>query len=578
MKASAPSDHLPWRRFYPGALNWEAPLPARPLHAYLDRSAETHGGRPALDFLGRRLTYAELRDQVHRVAEGFRRLGVTRGTRVGLCLPNSPFSVIAFYAVLRAGGTVVNFNPLYTAEEISRQVRDSGTTIMVTIDLAQVYPKVNAALESDCGLEKIVICRMSEALPTIKGALFGVLKRSELAPVPKDARHTDFATLRDSPPLTTPAEIDPARDLAVLQYTGGTTGVPKGAMLTHANIATNTEQLLAWAPDLNAGQERVLGILPFFHVLAMTVVLNFGVAMAGELILLPRFDLNDTLKTIHRKKPTFFPGVPTVYTAINGAKDLKRYDLSSLRYCISGGAPLPLEVKKEFERLTGCTLVEGYGLSEASPVVCCNPLTGHARTGAIGLPLPGTAVEMRSIEDPRSVVDIGERGELCVKGPQVMAGYWNRPEETGDVLIDGWLRTGDVGHLDADGFVHLTDRIKDVILCSGFNVYPRVIEEAIYEHPAVAQVAVIGVPDPYRGQSPKAFIRLRPDAEVTEAELKQFLSEKISRIEMPRAFAFREELPTTMVGKLSKKALQEEEAARRAPGTSEETTAPGDAA
>jgi long-chain acyl-CoA synthetase len=409
-------------------------------------------------------------------------------------------------------------------------------------------------------MSRIVIGRMRDCLPSMKGMLFSALKRSQIARVAMDARHVEFADLAATAPLSEPAEIDPHSDIAVLQYTGGTTGIPKGAMLTHANLSANTKQLLAWMPDLVTGAERIYGVLPCFHVLAMTVVLNVGVAAAAELVLSPRFDLQDALKTISKKRPTLFPGVPTIYTAINGAPDLSRYDLSSLKYCISGGAPLPVEVKKEFETLTGCVLVEGYGLTEASPVVTCNPLSGEARTGSIGLPMPGTTVSMRSVEDTHKTVAIGERGELCVSGPQVMTGYWQRPDETANVLVDGWLRTGDVGHMDADGYVYLTDRIKDVILCGGFNVYPRVIEEAIHEHPAVAEVAVIGVPDTYRGQSPKAFIRVRDNASLSEDEIKAFLAEKISRIEMPRAFEFREDLPKTMVGKLSKKALQEEEA------------------
>ncbi len=562
MHASVPSTEFPWKRFYPGPIAWDMPLDAKPVHAFLDDSVRRWPERPALDFMGRRYTYADLGELVDRAAQGFRELGVREGTRVGLCMPNCPFLVIAFYAVLKAGGVVVNFNPLYTAREIEFQARDSQTGIMVTLDLDAIYPKVREVLKTG-GLHRVVVCRMRDCLPRMKGTLFGVLKRRELAVVPSDPNHVTFSQLVSYGPLETPAPVVPQRDLAVLQYTGGTTGTPKGAMLTHENIAANTQQVAAWMPDLEYGRERILAVLPFFHVFAMSVVLNLGIAIGAQLILLPRFDLGQTLKTVHRKRPTLFPGVPTVYTAINGAPNLNRYDLSSIKYCISGGAPLPVEVKKEFEQLTGCVLVEGYGLTESSPVVTCNPLSGRTqKAGSIGLPVPGTHIEMRSLNDPTQPVAVGERGELCVRGPQVMQGYWQREEETRNVLVDGWLRTGDVGYIDEDGYTYLVDRIKDVILCSGYNVYPRVIEEAIYLHPAVAEVAVIGVDDPYRGQSPKAFVKLRAGATLDEAELIDFLKDKLNKIEMPRAFEFRDELPKTQVGKLSKKALQEEEAAR----------------
>lgn len=563
MDASVPSSELDWASLYPPEVSWARPLDAKPVYALLEETVARWPDRPALDFLGRRYSYAELGDLVDRAAQGFRELGVREGTRVGLCLPNCPYHVIAFHAVLKAGGIVVNFNPLYTAREMTTQCRDSQTEIMVTLDLDAIYSKVREVVREGT-LRRVVVCRMRECLPRVKSALFSVLKRGELASVDSDLRHVDFTRLLAYGRIKTPAPIVPQRDLAVLQYTGGTTGTPKGAMLTHENIVANTQQVTSWMPDLEPGRERILAVLPFFHVFAMTVVLNMGVAIGAEQILLPRFELADALKTIHRKRPTLFPGVPTIYTAINNAPNLKRYDLSAIKYCISGGAPLPVEVKKEFERLTGCVLVEGYGLTEASPVVTCNPLSGGlGKEGSIGVPVPGTHVEMRSLDDPTRRVGIGERGELCVRGPQVMVGYWQREEETKDVFVDGWLRTGDVGYIDSDGYSFLVDRIKDVILCSGYNVYPRVIEEAIYLHPAVAEVAVIGVDDAYRGQSPKAFVTLREGASLDEAALSDFLSDKLSRIELPRAFEFRAELPKTQVGKLSKKALQEEEEAAR---------------
>lgn len=529
--------------------------------AHLDRAVRAYGSCFAMDFLGRRWTYAELGGLVERVARGFQDLGVRRGVKVGLCLPNTPYFVICYYAVLKAGGTVVNFNPLYVEREIAHQIEDSGTTIMVTLDLKQIYPRVAAMLETTC-LERVVICPMSGILPAVASVLFSVLKRSELADIPDDLRHVHFDRLAAGRGAVKPQDIDPETDLAVLQYTGGTTGVPKGAMLTHANLCANVRQMLILTGGLNAGREKVLCVLPLFHVFAMTVAMNLGISVGAELILLPRFDLRQVMRVIAKKRPTLFPGVPTIYTAINGAAAQGGADLSSIRLCISGGAPLPLEVRTRFEALTGCRLVEGYGLSEASPVVTCNPIDGLIKEGSIGKALAETVIEVRMPEDPAIVLGAGEKGEICVRGPQVMAGYWKRPDDTAAVMIDGALRTGDVGYVDEDGYVFLVDRIKDLILCGGYNVYPRVVEEALYRHPAVAEAVVIGIPDSYRGQAPKAFVRLRPDAEATPAELKTFLADQLSRIEMPSEIEIRAELPKTMVGKLSKKELVAEEAAR----------------
>jgi len=536
-------------------------IPTSPVASLLDRAVAQFAGNPAIDFLGRRTTYAELGDLVDRAARGFQHLGVKKGVRVGLCLPNTPYFVICYFAVLKIGGIVVNYNPLYVERELKHQIEDSGTTIMVTLDLKQIYPKVAAMLEETC-LERVVVCPMSGILPSVKSVLFSVLRRSEMAVVPEDLRHVPYARLIANDGKPKPVTIIPETDVAVLQYTGGTTGVPKGAMLTHGNLTANAEQIRQWVPIIQPGQERMLGVLPLFHVFAMTVVMNLGISFGCELILLPRFDLEQVLKLIGKKKPTFFPGVPTIYTAINGAAAKGGYDLSSIRICISGGAPLPVEVATRFEQLTGCRLVEGYGLSETSPVVTCNPLTGEARTGSIGKTLPGTVIEVRSPADPETILPPGERGEICVRGPQVMSGYWNRPDDSSQVFIDGALRTGDIGYVDPDGFYYLVDRIKDVIICGGFNVYPRVIEEVLYQHPAVAEVVVIGIPDPYRGQAPKAFVRLREGADVTPEDLRTFLSGQISRIEMPKSIEFRDELPKTMIGKLSKRELVAEEKAR----------------
>ena len=307
-----------------------------------------------------------------------------------------------------------------------------------------------------------------------------------------------------------PVAIDPISDVAVLQYTGGTTGTPKGAMLTHANVYINTLQVVAWAPDMAQNPQRMMGVLPFFHVFAMTVVMNFSIALAAEIVIMPRFVLDDALKLIDATKPTCMPGVPTMFTAIINHPKLKSFDLSSLKFCLSGGAPLPLEIKQRFEKLTGCSLVEGYGLSETSPVATCNPLDGPVKQGSIGQPLPGTIISLRDLDDPTKEAAAGQQGEICIKGPQVMLGYWQKPNETAGQFVGDYLRTGDVARMDEEGFFFIEDRIKDLIICSGYNVYPRRIEEAIYQHPAVAEVTVIGIPDEYRGEAPKAFIKLKP--------------------------------------------------------------------
>ena len=357
--------------------------------------------------------------------------------------------------------------------------------------------------------------------------------------------------------------IDPCADLAVLQYTGGTTGIPKGAMLTHANLHINLQQSAAWTESyLTPGQERVLAVLPFFHVFAMTSVMNLGLSEGAEIIIQPRFVLDDTIKLIAKTRPTVMPGVPTLFAAIMNHRDAKTLDLRSLKVCLSGGAPLPLEVKKGFEAVTGAKLVEAYGLSETSPGVTCNPLDGRAKTGSIGQPLPGTMVSIREVGAPDREVPLGEAGELCVSGPQVMKGYWKRPKDTADVMVGPFLRTGDVGFMDQEGFIFIIDRVKDMIICSGFKVFPRNIEEKLYEHPAVEEATVIGIKDAYRGEAPKAFVKLRAGMSATVEDIRRHLEPRLSKIEMPTEIEFRSELPKTIIGKLSKKELKAESNAK----------------
>jgi long-chain acyl-CoA synthetase len=544
---------------YPEGVDWSVPLPQGSLVEMFDEAVARFADRPFLQFLGRGWRFGEVGRMVERVAAGFQRLGVEKGVHVGLFLPNCPYYVLAYYGVLKAGGTVVNFNPLYAPPEIRHQIEDSGTRIMVTLDLAQIYPKVGAMLDAT-RLERVVVARLAECLPLAKGFLFTHLRKRELAEVPTGDRHVAFSSLMAESEGPSPVTISPRQDIAVLQYTGGTTGVPKGAALTHQNLRCNAEQIALWYPEARPGEERLLGVLPFFHVFAMTTVLNYAVRMGAEIVMLPRFELREVLATISRKKPTLFPVVPTILTAINNAPGLGRHDLRSLRMCISGGAALPLEVKETFERLTGCAVVEGYGLSEASPVVTCNPIGGPVRPGSIGLPLPGTTVEIVSLEDGTSEVAQGAIGEICVRGPQVMAGYWKKPEATAQVLRQGRLHTGDIGRIDPDGFVHIVDRLKEVVITGGYKVYPRMVEEAIYQHPAVVEAAVIGVEDSYRGQVGMAFVVRRAGEVLTAEGLRRFLAERLSPIEVPRHVVFRDALPKSAVGKILKKELVREAA------------------
>jgi len=534
-------------------------LAPRLLTDLLDHAVERHGAWPAVDFMGRKWAYREIGDLARRAARGLQDLGVRPGTRVGLCLPNTPYYVVAYFAVLRIGGVVVNFNPLYTERELEHQVVDSGVEVMIASDLAMSLPKIEPLI-GRTALRRVVVCPIAGVLPALKGTAYRLLKRKDIAHEPHDLRFVRFAqlTARDADP--DPVARDP-HDLAVLQYTGGTTGVPKGAMLSHANLAANSAQMIAHVGHMPERQERTLGVLPMFHVFALTTVLNYSVETAAEMILLPRFEMKSFLETAKRTKPTQFFGVPTLYAALNKVDLHGEFD--EVRVCISGGAPLPLDIRQTFEKRTGVRVVEGYGLSEAGPIIACNPLEGLVKDNSCGPAFPGTAIEIRDPDDIHRIMPQGERGEVCARGPQVMKGYWNRPQETEATFIYGALRTGDVGYLDKDGYLFLVDRIKDLILCSGYNVYPRVIEDALYEHPAVAEAVVIGVPDPYRGQSPKAFVALHPERIVGEEELMEFLKTRISKIEMPSQIEFRAALPKTMVGKLSKKELVAEEAARR---------------
>ena len=542
------------------SIDTSATLVPRLLTELLDEAVGRHPDWRAIDFLGKVTTYRALGQAVDRAARGLQELGLKPGDRFGLCLPNTPYFPILYFAALRVGAVIVPFNPLYVAGELEHQIRDSGTRMMAVPDLRKLHDTLLEVADRT-GLERVIVCPMADILPWKLSLGFRLFKRREHARVPSDARHVSFRTLVANDGAPAPVAQTPD-DLAVLQYTGGTTGIPKGAMLSHANLAANSRQMEIHVGPHPDEQERTIGVLPMFHVFALTTVLNYSIDTAAEMILLPRFDLKQLLATIHRTRPTQFFGVPTIYVAINAVPEADLPDFSTVKCCISGGAPLPLEVREAFERRTGTIVVEGYGLSEAAPIIACNPLTGPVKDNSAGPDFPLTTIEIRSLDDPKVVLPIGQRGEVCARGPQVMRGYWNKAEETDAAFVDGALRTGDVGYLDEERYLFLVDRIKDVILCGGHNVYPRTIEEALYQHPAVKEAIAIGIPDAYRGQAPKAFVTLREGVDVSDEALCTFLSSRINKLDMPRRIEVRETLPKTLIGKLSRKELVAEEQAR----------------
>ena len=512
--ASKKAASWPWLRSYPPSIDWQTRFEPRPLYRLLDSAADAHGSKRCIDFLDRHWSFAEVKTLSDKFARGLLDLGLKPGDRVGLFLPNCPYFVIAYYGILKAGCVVVNFNPLYAEREIEHQILDSGVTIMVTMGVGGLVDKLRPQFEKT-PLHRVIVCSLPKALPFAKRMLAPFAMAKVLAKTGKDIHFIPFETLTDNDGDVTPPKIDPRTTLALLQYTGGTTGVAKGAALSHANVDINAQQVTAWFADCPDAADKSLGILPLFHAFAMTCVMNWSLSVGAEMILVPRFDPVGLLKLIEKKRPTAFCAVPTVFTALSNTQEIDQFDLSSIRMIISGGAPLPMEVRQDFERRTGARIVEGYGLSETSPVTCVNPPSTGGKRGSIGLPLPGTVCEVVSLEDRRSPLPPGQIGELTFSGPQVMMGYWKRPDATAETIMNGRLHTGDVGRIDEDGFVFITDRLKEMIIASGFKIYPRNVEEAIYGHPSVKECAVIGVGDPYRGQTVKAVIALKSGETMT---------------------------------------------------------------
>jgi long-chain acyl-CoA synthetase len=560
----------PWVKSYPPNVRWNAPLDLSSVQSVLEKAAERFGQRPALDFMNRRTSYAELNALANRAAAGFQKLGVGPGVKVGLYLPNTPHYVIAFFGVLKAGGAVVNYSPLDALATLQLKINDSETDILVTLDLAALYPQAEKLIGST-RLRTLVVGEFAEMTPSPGPVKAQMAAAGMLAEVKRDDRHVAFHDLIDNDGRY---QIHPLGDLAdevaVIQYTGGTTGSPKGAMLTHANLTAAcslyTEVMTRGDDGLRVGEERVLCILPLFHIYSLTVVMLLGFRSGSELVLHPRFDPAAALKDIVDKKITVYLGVPTMHVALLSVPGVEKMDLSSLRLCGSGGAPLPVAVQERFEQVVGRRLTEGWGMTETAPIGTFTPRDGSRKPGSCGVPYPGTEMKFVDVVDPEREVKPGERGEICVKGPNVMKGYWKQPKATADSMTrDGFFRTGDVGYMDEDGYVFIVDRTKDMLLCGGFNVYPRNIEEAIYQHSSVEEVSVIGVPDAYRGETPKAFVKVKAGAAApTFEEMKAFLKDRLGKHEMIGAIEIRAELPKTPVGKISKKDLRAGEAEARA--------------
>lgn len=546
-----------WKSRYNHPTAWDQFYSPLSMPGMFFRSAGRRGDNNLLDFMGRKYSYAEVAAGVVRVASGLQKMGVEKGDRVGLFLPNVPHYVSAYYGAMAIGATVVNFSPLYTVEELNHQVEDSGTKILFTMSATALFPTAYEVLQQS-SLEKLVVGSVAGALPAGKALFYSLFRRKENAPQPEDDRIIPFADLTDNDGKYVAPNIRPEKDIALLQYTGGTTGTPKGAMLSHQNLTANARQINGIDPYIDE-DDRLMGVLPFFHVFANSAVLNRTVQRGGEIVMLPRFDAKQTLKAITRNRITAMPGVPTMYQALLDHPDIDKTNFSSLKVCVSGGAPLPLELKKKFEAKTGAKLVEGYGLTESSGVVSANPYAGLNKPGTIGQPVPGTLVKLVDKEDPTKEVPEGQPGELIFSGPQVMQGYWNRPEQDDQVYVDGFLRTGDVAQIDEDGYIRIVDRLKDMIAVGGFKVFPSQVEEVLYRHEAVKEALVIGVPDDYRGESPKAFVALEEAGRVTGDELKEWLNPQLGKHERVSDVVVRESLPKTMIGKLDRKALRAEE-------------------
>ena len=550
----------PWLQHYPEEIPSTLTYTNQPVQEYLKKTSEKHPDKIAVHFMGKEFTFQYIYESSLKLASYLQEIGVEKNDRVAIMLPNTPQAVISYYAILMAGGIVVQTNPLYMERELEYQMKDSGAKVIITMDI--LFPRVSK-VKPKTNLQHIIVTAIKDALAFPKNLIYPFIQKKQYGLVVnvqhEGQNHLLKEILRQPIRDLKEYDFDFEEDLALLQYTGGTTGFPKGVMLTHKNLIANTFMCKSWLYKCKPGEEIVLGILPFFHVYGMTTVLILSIMEGYKMVLMPKFDPESTLKTIQKQRPTLFPGAPTIYIGLLNHPDLKKYDLSSIDSCISGSAALPSEVQQKFEEVTGGKLVEGYGLTESSPVTHANFLWDRPRVkGSIGVPWPDTEAAIFSMESSEPLPP-GEVGELAVKGPQVMKGYWNRPEETAETLRDGWLLTGDLGYMDDNGYFYIVDRKKDMIIAGGYNIYPREIEEVLYEHPAVQEAVAAGIPDPYRGETVKAYIVLKEGTNVTEKELNEFARKHLAAYKAPREYEFRAELPKTAVGKILRRALVEEE-------------------
>jgi len=538
----------PWLKFYEPGVPHHIQYPDIPLYRFLDNAIRDFPKNEAVIFRGRKITYQELGEEVVHVASGLSQRGLKKGERMAIMLPNCPQYIAAYYAVLKIGGIVVNVNPMYVERELEFQLKDAGVeTILALRDL---YPRLEAVREK-VSLKTIILTDLHETGSERSW------QKSGRAAAKAVYEYVDLVeTGRRLPPPSVQVNPD---EVAVLQYTGGTTGLSKGAMLTHRNLVSDVLQCVSWNQDAVRGQERMLAALPFFHVYGMTVAMNEAIELAATIILLPRFNVDEALEAINLYQPTRFPGVPTMYMAIMNHPQINQYNISSIRVCSSGSAPMPIEAQKRFEELTGAKISEGYGLTEASPVTHANPFLGKRKIGSIGLPRPDVDAKIVDLETGEKDLPPGEEGELCIRSPQVMLGYWNRPEETSKTLRNGWLYTGDIGRMDEEGYFYIVDRKKDMIICSGYNVYPREIEEVLYQHPKIQEACIVGVPDPYRGETVKAFVVLKENQQTTAEEIIEYCQKNMAKYKVPTSVEFRQELPKSHVGKVLRKILREQE-------------------
>ncbi len=569
----------PWLQFYDEGVPASIDYPQVDLWTLLSDSFKNYPDQTAIRMilkylplglkLGVKMSFKELADKVNRLATAMAGMGIKKGDRVAVQIPNSPGTVIAFLATVRLGAIVVNTNPIYTAREMEHQFNDSGAKAVVIWNT--LYPKLQE-IQKKTSIEKVIVYHLNDFMNPVYSYLLksNLKKTGGWVDVPEGNGVYWMKTLIANNPPNPPKVAVSTEDVALFQYTGGTTGVPKAAMLSHRNLIANVMQIDAWVPDMAHGKEVFIGAIPFFHVFGMTVGMLESLYVGGKLVLMPDpRDIKLLMTIIQEEGVTLFPGVPTLYVAIINHKNVSEFDLRSIKVCISGGAPLPVEVQRKFEGMTGGKLREGYGLTETSPVTHSNPIYGLYKPGAIGLPFPDVEARIVSLdadEDGKfQVLGVGEEGELSIRGPQVMVGYWNRPEETKNVKDDeGWLYTGDIAKMDEDGYFYIVDRKKDLIIASGYNIVPREVEEVLYENPKVLEAVVVGVPDPRRGETVKAFLVLKEGETATEKEIIAFCKERLAPYKVPKLVEFRTELPKSAVGKLLRRALVEEEKAKLA--------------